>query len=192
MRDPIPESLAQVRKIGTVCVLQKEAPMTPRFTIQRLLQTPRSLVWDVCTQAQHLTNWFGPKGCRVTHNVLDLRVGGSYLHCIELPDGLQMWGKWSFHAITAPERIVHVQNFSDPDGGMSRHPMNPEWPAYMLATTTLEERGAQTLFTLEWAPYQATEQECAVFEAGQESMRKGWGGNLDVLESYLAQIQGGA
>jgi hypothetical protein len=36
--------------------------MPEPFVIQRLLNAPRQLVWEVLTQAQHLPHWLGPKG----------------------------------------------------------------------------------------------------------------------------------
>ncbi len=60
----------------------------------------------------------------------------------------------------------------------------------MLSTFTFEELpGGKARFTVRWAPYEATAEEQAVFDAGHASMTGGWGGTLDKLEAYLAPSQ---
>ena len=123
------------------------------------------------------------------HSTLDLRVGGSLLYCLEMPDGTQLWGQWHLREIEQPHRLVLVQNFSDAQGNIQHHPMAPTWPLQTWSVTTLEAQDDQTLLTIHWEPWQASAQEVATFEAGFESMNQGWGGNLDVLEDYLAELQ---
>lgn len=163
--------------------------MSAPFTISRLLRAPRQLVWEVYTQPQHLPNWFGPKGCTMPQSTLDLRVGGTFHYCLQMPDGMQMWGKWHFKEITEPEKLVLVQHFSDTLGAVTHHPMAPGWPSYTLSTTTLKAQGNNTLLTLEWTPYEASAEEIALFDASHASMNQGWSGNLDVLEAYLSLLQ---
>jgi hypothetical protein len=38
-----------------------------------------------------------------------------------------------------------------------------------------------------WVPYEATENEREIFEAGKDSMQAGWTGTFDQLETYLAK-----
>lgn len=163
--------------------------MAKPFVIQRMLEAPRELVWEVFTQPQHLPQWLGPKGCTMPHSTMDFRVGGSFHYCMQMPGGPQMWGQWHLREIEAPHRLALVQNFSDAQGGLARHPMAPSWPQQTWSVTTLEAQGDQTLLTIHWEPYQSSAEEIATFEAGFESMQQGWGGNLDVLEAYLARLQ---
>jgi uncharacterized protein YndB with AHSA1/START domain len=102
-----------------------------------------------------------------------------------------MWGKFVYREIEAPRRLVFVSSFSDEKGGVTRHPMSPDWPLEMLSILTLAEHGGKTLFTLQWSPINPTEQERRVFEGGRDSMRHGWTGTLDQLADYLAKSQAG-
>lgn len=163
--------------------------MSQPFTISRLLKAPRQLVWDVYTQPQHLPHWFGPKGSNMPHSTLDFREGGTFHYCMRTEAGMELWGQWLIRSIEAPRRIVVLQHFSDPQGGVTRNPWNPVWPLYTHATTTLVEQGDQTLLTLEWSAYEASAEEAAQFDAAHDSMNQGWSGNLDVLESYLSLLQ---
>ena len=162
--------------------------MSNPFIITRLLNAPRNVVWDVYTKAEHLAHWLGPKGSKITYCKLDFKVGGTFLYAMEF-NGMIMWAKWQFKEIVAPEKVVLIQCFSDENGGITQHPMAPDWPSQTHSTTTLVEQNGKTLLTLEWLPYNATPEQIAVFNASFDSMNQGWGGNFDVLDDYLNSIQ---
>jgi uncharacterized protein YndB with AHSA1/START domain len=159
------------------------------FTISRLLKAPRQLVWDVYSKPEHLVHWFGPKGSSMPHCALDFRVGGTFHYSMKTGEGMELWGKWLLRELAEPEKIGLVQHFSDPQGGVTRNPWAPTWPLYTLSTTTLTEQDGGTLMTLVWAPYEASEEESALFAASHDSMTQGWSGNIDVLEDYLSLLQ---
>lgn len=135
-----------------------------------------------------MKNWWGPKGFTVRFSRMDFRTGGSYHYCMRSPDGHDMWGKFVYREIAPPECIVFINSFSDENGGLTRHPMSPTWPLEMLSTFTFSERDGKTTFTIRWSPYNASAIECKTFNEGRNGMNQGWGGTLDQLEAYLAQI----
>lgn len=159
------------------------------FTIERVFDAPRDLVWTVHTEKDHLLKWLGPKGVPITRAELDFTPGGSFHYCLRTPDGGEMWGLWQFREIVAPERFILLQSFSDEARGLTRHPMAPDWPLRTLATTTLTEEGGKTRVALEWLPFNATATEIEVFQGAFKSMAGGWGGTMDSLEAYLATIR---
>lgn len=156
-----------------------------RFIITRLFDAPRMLVWQAFTEADRLMRWWGPKGFRMIHATVDLRPGGLFHYGMLAPDGSEMWGKWTFREIVAPERLVLISSFSDKDGGLSRHPMAPTWPQQMLGTTTISQQGDSTLLTNTAEAHEASAEEIATFNAGFESMKQGFSGTWDQLEAYL-------
>jgi len=162
-------------------------PAPSEFSISRVLDAPRELVWKAWTEPERLMQWFSPKGFTNLSSKVDLRVGGTYHYGLRMPDGGEMWGKFVYREIVPPERLVHIIHFSDPEGGVARHPMSPTWPLKWLSTITLEAQGDKTLLTVRAVPYEATEEENRTFEEGRESMKAGWGGTLDQLEGYLAE-----
>ena len=87
-------------------------------------------------------------------------------------------------------RLVYVVSFSDPQGGVTRHPGSADWPLEVLNTTTFAEAGGKTTLTLRGAPVNATATERRTFKDGYKSMEGGFKGTLDLLESYLATIKG--
>ncbi len=162
------------------------------FVISREFDAPRELVWKAWTERDRLMQWFGPKGFKMTTAKLDLRPGGSFHYGLTAPDGMQIWGKFVYREIAAPERIVLVNSFSDENGGIARHPMRPSWPRELLSTTTLTENNGKTTVTVRWAPLNPSAEERATFDENHESMRMAWGGTLDQLDGYLRAEQGGS
>lgn len=159
------------------------------FTISRFLKAPRQLVWDVYSQQEHIPHWLGPKGSNMPYCKLDFREGGTLHYAMKVGD-MDLWGMWQIREIHAPEKIVIIQHFSDPQGGTTRNPWDAGWPMYTYATTTLTEQDGGTLLRIDWEPYEASQAEQAVFAAAHASMNQGWSGNLDVLEDYLSLLTG--
>lgn len=158
------------------------------FNYSRTFKAPRALVYEVHTNREHLARWFGPAGTSVKKFDMDFRVGGVNHYCIEIPGGIEMWGKQVYHEIVPNEKIVHVQSFSDKDGGIGRHPMSPTWPLEMLATTTFEDDGAGTKVTVSWLPYNSDETGISTFDAARDSMTGGFKGMFDTIETYLEKL----
>jgi uncharacterized protein YndB with AHSA1/START domain len=156
------------------------------FSISRVLNAPRDLVFKVHTDADHLQKWMSPEGFKTIHVSMDFRVGGTY-HCgLEGPNGMRMWGKQVFREIVPNERLTYIQSFSDMDGGNTRHPMSPTWPLEMLATTTFEDiDGVSTKVTITWQPWNSDEAGLSTFDAARGGMEQGFSGTFAKLEAYL-------
>jgi uncharacterized protein YndB with AHSA1/START domain len=161
--------------------------VTAPFTITRVVDAPRDKVWRAWTEVEHLRQWWGPKGFAVTHCKVDLRPGGIVHYCLRMPDGAEMWGKFVYREIAKPERLVWINSFSDKDGGTTVHPMSPDWPREMLTKVTFEAQGGKTKVTVQWVPVDAsTDIERKAFDEGRDSMKQGWSGTFEQLESYLS------
>ena len=161
--------------------------MSAPFIISRLFDTPRERVWQAWTDAAQLKQWWGPQGFKVHTCRVDLRPGGMFLYGMTAPDGSDMWGRFIYREIKAPEKLVFVVSFSDPQGGVTRHPSSPGWPQYILSTVTFSEASGKTRVMVSWTPHDASDAERRTFEEGRDSMKQGWGGTLDQLETYLAK-----
>jgi len=157
------------------------------FVISRAFDAPRDKVWKAWTDREQLMQWFGPKGFTMTTAKLDFRPGGTFHYCLRSSDGKEMWGKFVYREIVAPERIVLVNSFSDEKGNLTRHPSSPTWPMEMLTTTTFTEEKGKTTVTVRWIPLNPTDDERKTFEAARDGMRQGWTGTFDHLSDYLAK-----
>ena len=168
--------------------IEVPTPQGNEFVISHTFDAPRALVFKVWTERAHLMQWFGPAGVTIPKAELDLRVGGGFHYCMRMPGGAEMWGKWVFREIAAPERLVLVSAFSDADGGLTRHPMSATWPMQTLSVTTFAELGARTEMTVRWSALDATAEERYTFDTSHAGMRQGWAGTLAQLTAYLATL----
>ena len=158
------------------------------FIISRVFDAPRDRVWKAWTDVEQMKQWWGPKGFTVVQLKLDLRPGGIGLYCLRAPDGVEMWGRFAYREIARPERLVWINSFSDKDGGLTVHPMNPSWPREMLTTVRFKDLGGKTEVTVEWIPVDGSlETELKTFDQGRDSMKGGWTGTLDQFTAYLAK-----
>jgi uncharacterized protein YndB with AHSA1/START domain len=157
------------------------------FVISREFDAPRDLVWKSWTEAQRLKQWWGPKGFVVHTSKVDLRPGGMFHYGMSAPDGTDMWGRFLYREIDPPARLEFIVSFSDPDGGITRHPGHPQWPLQMLSKVTFQETAGRTRVAVQWEAYEATEQERQTFQEGMASMQQGWTGTFEQFDDYLAQ-----
>ncbi len=160
------------------------------FEITRVFDAPRDKVWKAWTEAERLKQWWGPAGFKVHTSKVDLRPGGIFHYGMKAPDGSDMWGRFTYREIKAPERLVFIVSFSDPKGGLTRHPGHAAWPLETLSTVTFTEQGGKTKVTVQWIPADSsTEAERKTFDEGRDSMKQGWGGTMDQFAAYLGQAK---
>ncbi len=157
------------------------------FVISRTFDAPRELVWKAWTEPERMREWFGPTGFTMPVCTQDLRPGGAYHYCLRGAEGQEMWGKFVFREIHAPERLVFINTFSDAQGGITRHPMSETWPLEMLSTITFAEEKNRTTVTIRWSPHNATEAERRTFAESHAGMKQGWSGTFEQLADYLAK-----
>jgi uncharacterized protein YndB with AHSA1/START domain len=85
----------------------------------RVFEAPRELVFEACTQARHMSQWWGPREFSVTVAEMDARLGGTYRFVQRAPDGSEHVFYGEFHEVVAPERLAYSQIYAPvPD-----HPM---------------------------------------------------------------------
>lgn len=162
------------------------------FVFEQSVKAPQELVYAAFTEARHLSQWMSPPGMVMEHCELDARTGGAFHYAMRpaaMPLAPAMWGKWTFRELKAPSKIVVVVQFSDEQGGLTRHPMAAQWPLHTLSTTSLTPETDGTRIHLEWRALNASDAEEAVFNASHASMAQGWGGSMMLLAAYLLKIQ---
>ena len=160
---------------------------TTEFTFARTFDAPRALVWKAWTSADALGQWWGPKGSEMRVIAFDLRPGGMFHYAMAF-QGNEMFGRFIYREVSAPDRLVYVSSFSDAAGGITRAPfpqLEGKWPLEILNIMTLTEEGGRTTVTLRGGPVNATEDERAMFESMTASMQQGFGGAFDKLDEYL-------
>lgn len=156
------------------------------FVITRVLDAPRERVWQAFSEAERLAQWWGPVGFDIEVTKLEFRPGGVFHYRMHSAMG-EMWGKFQYREIAAPERIVFTNSFSNAAGDLTRPPWTNIWPLEVLNTVTFTEAAGKTTLHLHGIPINATPAERAAFLAMHQSMRQGFGGTWDKLAEYLAR-----
>lgn len=146
------------------------------LVITRTLNAPRSLVWKMFSDPNHLAQWWGPRGYTNRVERLDFRTGGSWLHVMIGPDGRELPTDNVVLEVKEPERIVYRNAPADP----KLFGENP--PPAFTKTLTLEEAGGKTILTLVCS-FDTAEQREAVVRRG---FVLGTNESFDKLEDYLA------
>jgi uncharacterized protein YndB with AHSA1/START domain len=89
--------------------------------IERSFDAPVDLVWQMWTDPEHFSAWYGPEGASVSVAQMDLRIGGSRLvrMDVQTPNGpMQMWFTGEYREIVARERLVYTESMSDENGNV--------------------------------------------------------------------------
>jgi uncharacterized protein YndB with AHSA1/START domain len=141
------------------------------LVISRVLDAPRSLVFQAWTEREHLMRWAAPEGFIVTYWEGDLRPGGRWRACMRSPDGRDYWHGGVYREIVAPERLVYSFAW-DRDADQPPHEM--------LITLTLAESDGKTLMTFR--------QERLETQSSLDSHEEGWTEAFVRLAGYLRTV----
>lgn len=156
------------------------------FVIERTFPVSQERLFRACTSKDEMAIWFVPAGMKTIKAEQDLKPGGVYHYGLSSGQGNEMWGKVTYKEITPQSRLVYAQSFSDPQGGLTRHPMAPTWPLEMLTVMDFVVEGAkQTRLKISWIYAGVDTSEGETFRAAHEGMNGGWTGTLDGLYAYL-------
>lgn len=157
------------------------------FVVTRTLKASPAQVYKAWTEADRLSQWWGPAGMALSILKLDTQPGGIFHYGMKAPNGFEMWGKFTYRELAPTKKIVSVLSFADAHGRAVPAPMIPNWPLETLNTLTLTESGGQTVQTLRSTPLNASDLERETFRLGHASMTQGFGGTFQQLEDYLAR-----
>ena len=90
--------------------------------IERIIDAPLGLVWQMWTDPEHFKAWYGPDGATIPVAKMDVRVGGTRLVCMEVqtPNGpVRMWFTGEYREVIENERLVYTESISDENGQVS-------------------------------------------------------------------------
>ena len=108
------------------------------IVLSRVYEAPRELVFEVWTNAEHLTKWFGPKGYTTKTHECDVRVGGRWRFDMIQSNGKVWDNRIVFLEIEAPTRLV-FDHGSDKDDDERR---------FRVTITFDEQSDKKTVVTL--------------------------------------------
>ncbi len=89
--------------------------------IERTLDAPVDVIWQMWTDPEHFGAWYGPPGAVIPVANMDVRVGGTRHLCMEMetPDGpMKMWFVGEFREVVENQRLVYTDSMSDEEGNV--------------------------------------------------------------------------
>lgn len=99
--------------------------------LTRVLNAPVELVWEVFTEPEHISQWWGPDGFTNTISKMDVQPGGEWNLIMHGPDGTDYKNNIVFREIVKERKLV-FDHVSSP-----KH----------YTTITFEAQGDKTLLT---------------------------------------------
>lgn len=76
--------------------------------ITRVFDAPRELVFDAFLDAEHIGEWWGPAGFRITTQSMDVRPGGEWRFVMHGPDGADYPNHIVYRRIERPHLLVYA------------------------------------------------------------------------------------
>lgn len=149
---------------------QTQATEEISLTLTRVFDAPRSLVYRMWSEPEHLAAWCYPKDFTVPEAQMDFRVGGVNSATLRSPGGEDYRMRSVYKEILPGERLVFTHCWLDEDGKPGHE---------TLVTVTFEDAGAggKTRLTFHQTRFES--------EASRDSHAEGWGETLDHLEAHL-------
>lgn len=143
------------------------------LSIKKTFEAPIELVWEAWTEAEHLAQWWGPKGMPITIVEHNFQVGGHWKYVMPMPNGSEFVSEGEYSEIVKFKKIVTSANF---------RPMTEGVEIRVL----FEKDGDKTTFI--FSVIHPTEE----YKLQQEKMGfyNGWGSTLTRFESLLAVLKG--
>jgi uncharacterized protein YndB with AHSA1/START domain len=156
------------------------------LVLERVFEAPRELVFKAFSEAEHLKQWWGPRGWELTVCNVDFRPGGVWHYCMKCMDknqgdfyGFESWGKGVYQEIVEGEKIVYIDYFSDAEGNETDGMPSSE------ITMLFEEQEGKTKLVCR-SRYASQEALKAVLDMGMEQgITETW----DRFDEYLQSIQ---
>ena len=137
------------------------------LVLQRLIDAPRDLVFEVWSVPLHVAEWWWPAGYTTPVFEMDFRVGGGFRYCIRKA-GRDGWARGVYRDIVPPSRLAFTFHWQSGDVAHD---------AETLVTVTFEVREGGTLLPFRQEPFSSSE--------SRHGHGVGWNQVLESFESFV-------
>jgi uncharacterized protein YndB with AHSA1/START domain len=141
--------------------------------ITRVLDAPRTLVFQAWTDPRHMAQWWGPRGFSNPVCELDARPGGAWHIVMRSPDGDEYPCNGIYLEVVAPERLVFTSTATDQAGRVILDG---------LTTATFTEHDGKTTLVLRTRMAALVKRAVPMLEG----MQAGWTQSLERLADKMA------
>ena len=110
------------------------------FSMERVFNAPREMVWKVYTDPSLVPEWWGPRYLTTVVEKMDVKVGGAWRFIQKDPKGNEFAFNGIFREVTPPERLVYTFEFEPMAGHISMDSLSfvelPGGKTKIVATTS--------------------------------------------------------
>jgi uncharacterized protein YndB with AHSA1/START domain len=142
------------------------------IVITRLIDAPRTRVFDAWTDPEQVVHWWGPRGFTTTTHKMEVKPGGVWRFVMHGPDGRDYQNKIIYLEVVRPERLVYKHG-----GDEDLEPVS------FQTTVTFVPQGNKTMVTMRAVFPTAEERNRVVKEYGAI---EGGKQTLERLDEHLA------
>lgn len=133
----------------------------------RFFKAPRKLVWEMWTNPEHITNWWGPNGFTTTTFKMELKPGGVWRFVMHDPGGRDFQNKIIYIDVVERKLLIYKHSGAEDTEDIRFH-----------VTVNFDEDGDETKITMKM-----------VFETSEELERvKKEFGAVEGLEQTLTRL----
>lgn len=179
--------LEEVKKLGAEAgghqtlarLAQRVDDSATDMSLSRMIDAPRSLVWKVWTEAEHLKRWWCPRPWVVTDCRLDPRAGGELFAAMRGPDGKAHDVHACFLEVRDQEKLVWTELMT-----AGFRPV-PTPPFGFVAVVTLEDFGPRTRYSV-----RAMHTDAVARQRHEEmGFYEGWATALEQMVEEIATLK---
>ncbi len=147
-------------------------PARREFTLNRVLQAPRALVFRAFIEPERMKLWWAPRGFRMLSCALDLREGGAWRMRIQSDEtGAIQTEVGTYREISEPDRLVFTHSWVRSNGTLT---------PTTLVTVTFTEHDGCTEVAFTQSDFHSPE-FC-------RSHEEGWSQSLEQLTDYAPRM----
>ncbi|MCA1042266.1 SRPBCC domain-containing protein [Bacillus infantis] len=159
------------------------------LVVSRKFDAPRELVFKAWTEAEHLKNWWGPKGYAMKVTMLELHPKGMFHYSQKSPEGYEIWGRFIYDEISPPDKLIFINSFSDEEGSAVRAPFNSGWPLEVVNHVNFISSENQTEIELLAFPLNPEVHEQRSFDAALDGLHQEYSSTFSQLDEYLRMVK---
>lgn len=157
-----------MNKDTTLEISEKEISAT------RFFKAPPKLVWEMWTNPEHITHWWGPDGFSTTTFKMEIKPGGVWRFVMHGPDGRDFQNKIIYIDVVEQKLLVYKHSGAEDTEDIHFH-----------VTVSFEDDGDNTKITMKMVFETSEELERVKKEFGAvEGLRQ----TLSRLGEYLLQL----
>jgi uncharacterized protein YndB with AHSA1/START domain len=119
--------------------------------VSRVIDAPLEAVWNAWNEPARIKQWWGPQYFTSPSCMVDFRVGGAYLFCMQAPQGQQFFSAGTYQEIVPFEKIVYSDHLANEAGDLvepSEYGMPEDWPREQIVQVTFKDEGGKTRLTV--------------------------------------------